>query len=192
MIRIIGGCAKGRKLEVPLGRNTRPTSAVVREAVFGMLQPYIEDARVLDLFCGSGAYALEAISRGAANAVLVDKDARAAAIARNNAQLLGFSSDSKVVQSDYLQSARILQHNGEIFDIIFLDPPYAADVYVQAINACLPLLDQNGRIVCEHSCSIKIRDIEGLICDRTRRYGKRAITILVRRDGRDRNLSGQL
>lgn len=179
MIRIIGGLAKGRKLIVPPGRNTRPTSAVVREAVFGMLQPHTVGARILDLFCGSGAYALEALSRGAAHAVLVDKDKRAAAAARENSKALGFASKSDIYQQDYAHATQILWRNGKIFDIIFLDPPYQANVYTQALAACIPLLDPNGRIVCEHAASVCVPVVSGLAVYRSRQYGKRAITILI-------------
>lgn len=192
MVRIIGGRAKGRRIEVPPGGNTRPTSAVVREAVFGVLQPYTESARVLDLFCGSGAYALEALSRGAKHAVLADRDAQAVAVVRRNVKALGFSHIADIYQQDYSRSVQNLRRDGRIFDIIFLDPPYAANLYEKAVDACLPLLDQHGRIVCEHPASMNIRDTDELIVNRVRRYGKRAITILSRRNEHDRNLSGEL
>jgi 16S rRNA (guanine966-N2)-methyltransferase len=122
--RIVAGSVGGRRLAVPPGERTRPTSDRAREALFGTLSALLDldGARVLDLYAGSGAVGLEAVSRGAAHALLVDSDARAAATARGNAQALGL--DARVaVRRDPVQ--RVLAGPPQPYDLVFADPPYA-------------------------------------------------------------------
>jgi 16S rRNA (guanine966-N2)-methyltransferase len=122
--RIVAGEVGGRRLAVPAGDRTRPTSDRAREALFGSLGALLElaGARVLDLFAGSGAVGLEAVSRGAAAALLVDSDPRAAATARDNAAALGLT-DRVTVRRDRVE--RALAADPEPFDLVFADPPYA-------------------------------------------------------------------
>ena len=192
MIKISGGQARGRNILVPPGMKTRPTSSQVREAVFGMLQQRISDALVLDLFCGSGAYGLEAISRGASHVVLVDNDHVAVQTVRQNMKSLGFDKCAEIYESDFARALQIFLRNDKKFDIIFIDPPYEAGYYQTAIGAILKLLSESGCIVCEHPISMTLTEPDGLCIDRNKRYGKRAITILTRRNDLDRNLSGEL
>lgn len=128
MVRIIAGSARGRKLETPEGLGTRPTLDRVKEAAFGSLQFAIPGSRVLDLFSGSGSLGLEAVSRGAAFAVLNDHDAACTAIIRNNTDSLGFSENVRILNGDYLSTLEQLDREGESFDIVFLDPPYREDL----------------------------------------------------------------
>jgi 16S rRNA (guanine966-N2)-methyltransferase len=122
--RIVGGEVGGRRLGVPAGDRTRPTSDRAREALFGTLSSLLDlaGARVLDLYAGSGAVGLEAVSRGAAHAVLVDSDARAAAVARDNARDLGLT-DRVTVRRDRVE--RVLAAVPEPHELVFADPPYA-------------------------------------------------------------------
>jgi 16S rRNA (guanine966-N2)-methyltransferase len=122
--RIVAGEAGGRRLAVPPGDRTRPTSDRAREALFGSLAALLElaGARVLDLFAGSGAVGLEAVSRGAAAALLVDSDARAAATAKDNAAALGLSA-RVTVRRDRVE--RALAGPPDPYDLVFADPPYA-------------------------------------------------------------------
>lgn len=124
MTRIVGGEAGGRRLAVPPGERTRPTSDRAREALFATLSGLVDldGARVLDLYAGSGAVGLEAVSRGAAGALLVDSDPRAAAIARDNASRLGLG-DRVTVRRDRVE--RVLAGDPEPYDLVFADPPYA-------------------------------------------------------------------
>ena len=108
MLRIIAGTARGRRLEAPEGRDTRPTLDRVRENLFNMLQGKCMDARVLDLFAGSGALSLEALSRGADFAVLADRDREAVRIQRKNLESLGFSHRARVLQSPWEATLRVL------------------------------------------------------------------------------------
>jgi 16S rRNA (guanine966-N2)-methyltransferase len=135
--RIVAGEAGGRRLAVPPGDRTRPTSDRTREALFATLGTLVnlDGARALDLFAGSGAVGLEAVSRGAAAAVLVDSDARAAAVAGANARDLGLA-DRVTVRRDRVE--RFLAGEPEAYDLVFADPPYAlADDEVDAILARL-------------------------------------------------------
>jgi 16S rRNA (guanine966-N2)-methyltransferase len=122
--RIVAGSAGGRRLAVPPGERTRPTSDRAREALFATLSGLVDldGARVLDLYAGSGAVGLEAVSRGAAHALLVDADARAAAVARDNARTLGLQ-DRVTVRRDRVE--RVLAGDPEPHDLVFADPPYA-------------------------------------------------------------------
>lgn len=151
MMRIITGKAKGVRLETLEGINTRPTAERAKEAVFSMIQFEIEGRRVLDLFAGSGQMGLEALSRGAVEAVLVDHAKAAAEVIKKN--LLKTKLDgAKVVCSDsleYLRSARRAKEDK--FDIVFIDPPYAEKLIPKSLSLLLDarLLKRTSLIVCE-------------------------------------------
>ncbi len=148
-MRIITGKAKGIKLKTLEGDNTRPTAERVKEAVFSMIQFDIEDRVVLDLFSGSGQMALEALSRGAARAVLVDKSRDAVSIIKENAKKTRLEEYCTVYQNDYLDFIR--RYSGGQFDIIFLDPPYALKMYKPALTELLnkDMLKPSTLIICE-------------------------------------------
>ncbi|MEA2436234.1 MAG: rRNA (guanine966-N2)-methyltransferase [Thermoleophilaceae bacterium] len=119
-MRIVAGAYRGRRIEAPRGRATRPTSDRVREALFSILGP-IDGVRVLDLFAGSGALGIEALSRGAAEAVFVDSDSRAVAMVRRNLAAVG--AEAPVYRSD---AFAWLGGAGGTFDLVFADPPYSS------------------------------------------------------------------
>lgn len=118
-MRIIAGEARSRTILAPEGRDTRPTLDRVRENLFNILQWQCPGARVLDLFAGSGALALEALSRGAAEAVLADCDARAVRVERQNVEALGFSQRARVFQADWRETVRKLSAEGGAFSWYF-------------------------------------------------------------------------
>lgn len=139
-MRIITGTAKGTILKAPLGNSTRPTADRVKEAVFSMLQFDIENRTVLDLFAGSGQMGLEALSRGAKEATFVDKSKDAIAIIKENAKKANLNENAYIFQNDFLE---FLNKNiGKSYDLIFLDPPYALNMYKPAIK----LLYENSYI----------------------------------------------
>ena len=148
-MRIITGTAKGTVLKTLAGDATRPTAERVKEAVFSMLQFNIEDRAVLDLFSGSGQMGLEALSRGASSAILVDKSRDAVKIIEDNAKKTRLFEKCTIVQSDYLDF--IKRNAGKRFDIIILDPPYAKGFYVPALKAMLSydMIKRSSIIVCE-------------------------------------------
>ena len=120
-MRIIAGTARGRKIEAPEGKNTRPTLDRVREYLFNILQMNIRGSRVLDLFAGSGALSLEALSRGAESATMVDSDRNANRIQRKNLESLGFTGQAEVMLRDWKQAVRELTREGRRYDLVFLD-----------------------------------------------------------------------
>lgn len=149
-MRIIAGAARGRTFEAPQGRDTRPTLDRVRENVFNILQLKVRGARVLDLFSGSGAMAFEAISRGAAYAVLVDVDRAAHSVQKNNAAKLQMTDRCGIMHCDWKQAVHMLKTRGERFHLVFLDPPYAMHDMVDVMKALIPVLTEDAVILLEH------------------------------------------
>ena len=148
-MRIITGTAKGTVLKTLEGDATRPTAERVKEAVFSMIQFDIEGRKVLDLFSGSGQMALEALSRGASSATLVDRSREAISIIRHNAEKTKLSDACTIYQADYLD---FIKRNADTqYDIIFLDPPYTQKMYRPALAAMLEyrLLKPTSLILCE-------------------------------------------
>jgi len=155
-MRIIAGKARGRQIEAPEGRNTRPTLDRVRENLFNILQMRIRGAAVLDLFAGSGALSLEAISRGAAKAVLCDIDRSANRIQHRNAESLGFSGQTDILLCDWKKAVRLLEERGEVFDLIFLDPPYRMTDLTEVAAALEGLLAEDGLVIVEHEAKQEV------------------------------------
>jgi 16S rRNA (guanine966-N2)-methyltransferase len=169
-MRVIAGELKGQRLVAPRGWKVRPTSDRVREAVFSALGE-VEGAHVLDLYCGTGALAIEALSRGAAAAVLVDRDTRPAL---GNVERLGLGERAELVRADagrWLVS-RAAAPQSPRFDLVFVDAPYRlADRVGQQLNAHLPsLLTAEGRAVVE-SAARRPLQLDSLRPLRQRRYG---------------------
>jgi 16S rRNA (guanine966-N2)-methyltransferase len=135
-VRIIGGMWRSRRLAVPSVDGLRPTPDRVRETVFNWLQPYIAGARCLDLFAGTGALCLEALSRGAREVVMVEQSPVALDALRQNVAALG-ASGARVVASD---ATAFLAQPAEPFDILFVDPPFAANL----VPTCLALIAERG------------------------------------------------
>ena len=170
-MRVIAGELKGRPLLAPRGWKVRPTSDRVREAIFSALGEAVGGARVLDLYCGTGALAIEALSRGASEAVLVDRDTRPAL---GNVESLGLGERAELVRAD---AGRWLAQRAEEdpaprFDLVFVDAPYRlADRVGQELNNHLPLLlAEGGRAIVESGAGRPLR-IETLERLRQRRYG---------------------
>jgi 16S rRNA (guanine966-N2)-methyltransferase len=176
-VRVIAGELKGQRLVAPRGWKVRPTSDRVREAIFSALGDRVEDARVLDLYCGTGALAIEALSRGAASAVLVDQDTRPAL---GNVQRLGLGERAELVRADagrWLGEVSAAPAAGK-FDLVFVDAPYRlADRVSRDLNRHLPrLLAPNGRAIVESGARRPLR-IDSLEPLRQRRYGAADVTI---------------
>jgi 16S rRNA (guanine966-N2)-methyltransferase len=150
-VRVVAGRFGGRRLAAPPGRGTRPTSDRVREALFSMLGP-LDGARVLDLYAGSGALGIEALSRGAASALLVERDPRAVAVIRANLDAVGLSEPEARVHAGPARVAlRYASVRGDTYDLVLLDPPYrSAPALGRELSAALgPLLAAGGRVVTE-------------------------------------------
>jgi 16S rRNA (guanine966-N2)-methyltransferase len=176
-MRVIAGDLKGQRLVAPRGWKVRPTSDRVREAIFSALGDRVVGARVLDLYCGTGALAIEALSRGAAAAVLVDHDTRPAL---GNVQRLGLAEQAELVRADvgrWLGKVSSAPIAGK-FDLVFVDAPYRlADRVAQDLNTHLPsLLAEDGRAVVESGARRPLR-IDSLEPLRQRRYGAADVSI---------------
>jgi 16S rRNA (guanine966-N2)-methyltransferase len=176
-MRVIAGELKGQRLVAPRGWKVRPTSDRVREAIFSALGERVAGARVLDLYCGTGALAIEALSRGAASAVLVDRDTRPAL---GNVQRLGLDDRAELLRADvarWLGQVSSASFAGK-FDLVFIDAPYRlADRVVQDLNTHLPrLLAPEGRAVIESGARRPLR-LDSLEALRQRRYGAADVTI---------------
>ena len=176
-MRIIGGEARGRKIDAPAGRHTRPTLDRVRENIFNILQSDVPESRVLDLFAGSGALSLEAVSRGAAYAVLVDNDRNAAETEKNNIASLGFGDRTRTIYGDWKKAAGILRQEGAVFDLVFLDPPYAMLDLRDVFAALGPLIHEDTLIVLEHEAGKQYTAAEGFIPVKDRAWGFCAMTV---------------
>lgn len=156
MLRIIAGTARGRRIDTPEGRDTRPTLDRVRENLFNMLQLRIRDARVLDLFAGSGALSLEALSRGAAFAVLGDHDREAHRVEKKNAETLGFQDRTRIIPGDWTRTVDLLKAEKARFDLVFLDPPYAMRDLRDVMSRLKELLAEDAWIIAEHEAKAEI------------------------------------
>ena len=150
MIRITGGEFRSRLLETPNTTLTKPTMDKVRAAVFSALGDAVKNAKVLDLFAGSGSYGFEALSRGAASATFVDSSTDAIKAIKKNAATLK-TENIEIVNSDVL---RFLEQNSQEFSIIFVDPPYKLEVYEEVVNKSL--LSENGIMVLESERELNI------------------------------------
>jgi 16S rRNA (guanine966-N2)-methyltransferase len=148
-MRVVAGIYGGRRLVAPPGSATRPTSDRVREALFSVLGTSVHDARVLDLFAGSGALGIEALSRGAASAVFVDRAAKAIAAIRTNLETLGIEADVRRMEAR--AALRSALSRGEAYDLVFLDPPYrrSAELGRELSEALPAVLAAGARVVSE-------------------------------------------
>ena len=177
-MRVIAGRFGGRRLQAPKGRAvTRPTSDRVREAVFSMLGA-VEHEQVLDLFAGTGALGIEALSRGAKRAVFVERDGAALAALRVNLESLGLQeSEAEVRRAEALGALRTAREHSETYDLVLIDPPYrrASDLGGELALALESLLEPQARVVVESNRRAPLQlpwEIE-----KERRYGDTSITI---------------
>ena len=147
-MRIISGIARGTKLYSLDGMNTRPTLDRVKESLFNILQDKVKNAVILDLFSGSGALALESLSRGAKKGILCDKSPEAITIIKRNIEKTHFENKTKIICKDY---RKCLEDINEKVDLIFIDPPYDLNIAVKALNIIIDkdILSENGIIVIE-------------------------------------------
>lgn len=173
-IRVAGGYLRGRILATVPGHVTRPTTGRVREAIFSILQHDLEGTAVLDIFAGSGALAIEAISRGAASAMLIEKDRKALAVIKKN--LAKCELDLRLIGVNYIKGLEILVSEGKTFDLVFADPPYDL---IKPDDFCrfpdkYPLMNKGALLILEHAG--KTEPKTGPILT-TRRFGDSAVTI---------------
>lgn len=174
-MRIIAGAHKGRTLKTPKWQGLRPTSDKLRETLFNILQMRIEGARVLDVFAGTGAVALEALSRGAVSATCVESDRRAAALIAENAALCG-EQDRCVIIRDVVERALLRPLPGGPFDIIVLDPPYEYAQLDSVVGHAAAQRAGGAIVVLEHATRVTPPQPAGVVQTRTVTSGDSALT----------------
>ena len=180
-MRIISGKARGTKLYTLEGTNTRPTLDRVKESVFNILQSKLEDAVVLDLFAGSGAIGIEALSRGASKAILCDKSKEAIEIIKKNIEKTHMNEKAQIFNLDYETCLEKVKN--EKFDIIYIDPPYETDYIYKALQKikALNITKEESLIIIEtddeQRIEKEIQNINKEIVDK-RKYGRATIIFL--------------
>jgi 16S rRNA (guanine966-N2)-methyltransferase len=175
-LRVSGGEARGRRLKAP--KNIRPTQGIVKQALFNIVGPDIDGAVVLDLFAGSGAIGIEALSRGAATVWFVDQQARGLAILRQNLDALGFKDRAHVVRGDVVRWLEASPNAIKSADFVFLDPPYEDVVLDRALKVLDREVD-DATVLAEHSRRQQLPALQRLRVDRERRYGDTVVTVLA-------------
>lgn len=179
-MRVITGSARGRRLKTLEGEAVRPTPERVKEAMFSIVQFQIEGRRVLDLFAGSGQLGIEALSRGARQAVFVDASKSSAAVVQKNLESTALSDSAVVKQMDY---AAFLLRNGEPFDLAFLDPPYRTGLLQKALPMTAEEMNRGGAIICENPADEEMPEAAGsFMRTRSYRYGKIVLTLYRHKD----------
>lgn len=183
-MRVITGTARGRRLKELQGMETRPTTDKVKESLFSIIQFDIEGRRVLDLFAGTGQLGIEALSRGAAECVFVDRRADAVKLIRENVALCKLEDRAKIRQGEALPYLR----SGEKFDIVFLDPPYASGLLAQALTdiAAFDICRAHGIIIAESAADTVLPAMPSpYALYREYRYGKIKLTVYHRGGNED-------
>ena len=180
-MRIIGGDARGRTLVAPAGEKTRPTQDYVRESLFNIIRWDVEDARVLDLFAGTGQLGIEALSRGAAHCDFVEHNKTAYGIVSKNVESARVKDKAALHRTEAAEF--VAKAGRERYDVIFLDPPYGGVILENALKQIetFDILSVNGIIICESA--VEDRFSHGFAVVRERRYGATMITILQRQSG---------
>lgn len=180
-MRVITGSARGRKLETLEGLDVRPTTEVVKEAVFSIIHFRLPTANVADIFAGSGQMGIEALSRGAAKATFVDQSRASLEVIRRNIASTGFQKQSVVLMAG---AEQFLRQTNDKFDIIFLDPPYAQGYGEKLLPMLKKPLAEGGLILFEHGREETLPEsIGGLKRVREYRYGKTLITTYCHEEG---------
>ncbi len=180
-MRVISGTAGGRKLYTPKSHSIRPALDKIKGAIFNILFN-VEGLTVLDLFAGTGAIGIEALSRGAARATFVDASSEALNIINKNIEMCKFEDRSRVFPRRVNVALEYFGKHGEKFDLVFVDPPYLKELVKPTLEkiASADILSDNGKIIVEHHPKEPIPEISGLALTETRKYGQTLISFLCR------------
>ena len=174
-MRVITGKCRGKKLVTLEGLDTRPTTDMVKEAIFSVIQFDIAGASVLDLFAGSGQMGIEALSREASHCVFVDSNPEAVKIVRQNLNDCKLINDARILGMDSMEYLRVSKGG---FDIVFLDPPYKSGLIQQALGLLGGKLNGGAIVVCEHEKELELDESYGeLRLHKRYKYGKTAVTV---------------
>ena len=178
-MKVISGTLKGRKIEGYNIEGTRPTMDRVKESTFAMIQDYLKDSIVLDLFAGSGNLGIEAISNGASTCYFIDNNNEVIKVLNKNIANLNIKDKSHIILSDWKKSLNDFSNNNIKFDIIFIDPPYNYDVYEKILTKItdLNLLKQNSLVVVEHHNLNLKEQYNNLTLYKQKKYGNKCVNI---------------
>lgn len=185
-MRIISGTSRGSRLVTLEGTETRPTLDRVKEPLFSIIQMHIKDARVLDLFAGSGALGLETLSRGAESAVFSDISDKAINVIKQNAEKTKLAEKAIVLKGSYEQILKQMKSENKEFDLIFLDPPYKSGLLEDAIKKILEynLLAKEGIVIIETDMEAELQKVQNvnLHIKDIRKYGRVILLFLERKE----------
>ena len=178
-MRVISGKARGLKLDTPKNLDVRPTTDRVKESLFNIINPYIRESNILDLFAGTGSLGIECLSRGAKNCVFVDKSKDSIGIVKSNVKKARVDNESTILNIDLKDAVKRLSVQNQKFDVIFMDPPYYENMFIDCLKSIdeLNLLKEDGLIVVEHDTKDLFDDSIGrLYKSREKKYGNTTIT----------------
>ena len=183
-VRVISGSARGLKLNTPGDDRVRPTTDRVKESMFNIVQDWVYDSQVLDLFAGSGALGIEALSRGASQAVCCDNSLDSIKIIKSNIEKARVVDRSQIVSGDYKRCLRDMEAKNQSFDMIFVDPPYYEGLFeevLDTIRSC-KILKKDGIVIVEHDAKKPIGQVEGLEVYKEKKYGITMLTFYCLED----------
>ena len=174
-MRVITGSARGRKLKTLDSMDIRPTPDAVKEAIFSIIQFDVQNASVLDLFGGSGQLGIEALGRGAAHCVFVDKSSEAIGVIKENLAACKLAANTRVLHMDSLEYLQVAKSG---LDIVLMDPPYRNGLLEKALPLIGKKLNAGAFVICEHESELTLPDeFDGLTLHKRYRYGKVAVTV---------------
>ncbi len=186
-MRVIAGTAKGTRLEAPKGRKTRPTLDRVREALFSILGAKVVDARVLDLYAGTGAIGIEALSRGAAHCEFVEDDAECAALIQRNLKAARVESRANIQRLRLPEGLSTTGRSEKQYDLIYADPPFGFTGYALLCAELVRnnLLGPDAVVIIEHDARTSLAECSAkLPCFREARYGKTCLSFFATEEAR--------
>ena len=182
-MRVITGSCRGKKLKTLPTMDTRPTSDMVKEAVFSIVQFDVPGSDILDLFAGSGQLGIEALSRDASHCVFVDKNPEAVAVIKENISDCALNNKTRVLNMDSLEYLKVAKKG---FDIIFVDPPYRQGLVEKSLEGMEKVLNESAIVVCEHEKELTLDEKYGnLVLKKRYKYGKTAVTVFVLPENED-------
>lgn len=183
-MRVISGSARGLKLNTPSDDRVRPTTDRVKESMFNIIQDRVYDSQVLDLFAGSGALGIEALSRGASQAVFCDNSSDSIEIIRSNIEKARVVDRSQLVSGDFKRCLRDMETRKQKFDLIFVDPPYYKGLFEEVLETIKTreILKKDGIVIVEHDANRPIEPLEGLEVFKEKKYGITMLTFYCLED----------
>lgn len=183
-VRVISGSARGLKLNTPGDDRVRPTTDRVKESMFNIVQDWVYDSQVLDLFAGSGALGIEALSRGASQAVFCDNSLDSIKIIKSNIEKARVADRSQIVSGDFKRCLRDMEAKNQSFDMIFVDPPYYEGLFEEVLDTIrsYKILKKDGIVIVEHDAKRPIGQVEGLEVYKEKKYGITMLTFYCLED----------